>query len=558
VSDFIPPSTLDRARYSVSKVLGAGGTATVLLAYDTRMGVDRAIKILHPQFSKAAGTRARFMNEAHAQAALKHPNVLMVHDVVEDEQGVYMVMELAERGALGAQVMQNGCFAPREVADIGIHVGEALAVAHRAGMIHRDLKPANILVDRHGVLKLADFGIARIKKADQTLTRSGSVMGTWAFMPPEQREDSSQVDHRSDIYAFGVTLYALLTGRGTAGLHNQEGWDKAYGGVPRRLATIIQTATRLYPEDRYDSMEDMVAELRGWRASSTGAGPGWGSEDDETAPIPIEPPPHAGAATAVPEEHLTNAWPHHSALAPAEPAHTAQPEVTTSMTPPAPLWMTVAAFAGGGMIVAALLGIIVVLVADRASSDGGDDGTKVVDVAPDDLDPAGTAGTRDDPASADPSAGDPTTAGDPSAADVPRDSVPAGTADAPSERPPKASSDSKKSAGSGSPSTGGRRVIQVITPTKATAEDSSGSAPPPPDETGTLVVRTIPSGASVTVGGRVPSRKGGGYSLPIGSHTVELRSAAGESHRVPVTIRFGRTVDICYSFDTNSTCGGSQ
>ena len=535
----------------------------MLLANDSRMGVERAIKILHPQFSRSDGTRARFMNEAHAQATLKHPNVLMVHDVVDDEQGVYMVMELAERGALGAHVLANGCYGPREVADIGIHVGEALAVAHRAGMIHRDLKPANILVDRHGVLKLADFGIARVKNADMTLTRSGSVMGTWAFMPPEQREDSSQVDHRSDIYAFGVTLYALLTGRGTSGLHNREGWDKAYAGVPAGLATIIQTATRLYPEDRYQEMDDMVAELRSWRGSAEGAGPGWGAEYDETVAIPINLPLQAGAATAVPEDGYNDTWSTGPGtepptdVAPTEVAATdigvtavpaAHTEHTTSISPGAPLWVSVAAFAGGGMIVAALLGIIIVLVADRIGAEPVEDPPVLVDQPPE-------VPPIDNPPDAVPAADDPPPEDPPTAPEEP----PPGTAEAPSQKAPPAATDSKKSGGGsgGSTSTGGRRVIQVITPTEPSGDDSKTGSAAPPDETGILVVRTIPSGASVTVGGRTPSRKGGGYSLPIGSHTVELRSAAGESHRVPVTIRAGRTVDICYSFDTNSACGGS-
>ena len=544
MSDFIPPSTLDRGRYTVTKVLGTGGTATVLLAQDTRMGVERAIKILHPYIARSARTRARFMNEAHAQATLKHQNVLMVHDVVEDDQGVYMVMELAERGALGAQVLKRGCLSAREVADIGIHVGEALSVAHRAGMIHRDLKPANILVDRHGVLKLADFGIARIKNTDLTLTRSGSVMGTWAFMPPEQREDSSQVDHRSDIYAFGVTLYALLTARGTGGLHNKEAWGKAYAGVPPGLATIVQTATRLFPEDRYQSMDDMVANLRAWRASPEGAGAGWGA-DDETAPFYADM--EGGAPTAIPDEE-------HTALAPQPTPSSAatvqgspddaftQVEVTTTVAQPAPVWVSVAAFAGGGMIVAALLGVILVLVVDRFAPEPAP-GDEPVAVTAEEPAAQTAAQTAEAPAAG---AGDEAPDG---SAEPPEEAPPE---DAPAE--PTATKGKETSTASSSTRKGRQRVLEVIVPTEPTpSADTTGKASPP-DETGTLFVRTIPHGASVSVGGRTPPRKGSGYALPIGTHNVELRSAAGESYNVPVTIRSKQTASICYSFDTNSKC----
>jgi len=245
------PATLDRGRYQIERKLGVGGTATVLLALDTRMGVHRAIKILHPRVAKVAANRARFQTEAHAQASLKHPHVLMVHDAIDDEQGVYLVMELAESDSIGDQVMRSGPLSPAQALDVGIAIGAALEAAHAAGLIHRDIKPANILVDKHGSYKLADFGIARDTEREAALTQVGAVMGTWAFMPPEQREDSRRVDARSDIYAFGVTLYALLVGRQSQSLHNKEAWAEAFATVPAGIAAILQRATRLYPEDRY-------------------------------------------------------------------------------------------------------------------------------------------------------------------------------------------------------------------------------------------------------------------------------------------------------------------
>ncbi len=545
---FTPPSSLDRDRYVVEKVLGTGGTATVLLARDTRMNVDRAIKVLHPRFSRSRNTRARFMNEAQAQAQLKHPNVLMVHDVIDDDQGVYMVMELAEQGALGTRILEEGCFTAREVADIGIQVGEALTVAHAAGMVHRDIKPANILVDRHGVLKLADFGIARVKNTDLTLTRSGSVMGTWAFMPPEQREDSASVDHRSDIYAFGVTLYALLTGRGTSRLHNREAWNEAYAGVPPGIAQIIQRATRLYPEDRYPQMADMVQELKAWRASTEGSGPGWSDTNSPTSRSPsvLSPPFEGGAKTAVPSDTMSEPEPTVANYTIPATHDTTPPEPAPTVPLPPPAepfpWLMLGGVAAGGMVVAALVGIIVVLMADRFKSPSPPlpDPVEVVETVPS------------------PPPSPPTEPAEPTA---PPDTTPEPTPPAAGPKsPPTQPADNAKSSAPESSSSGQtpkRRIIKVIDTKSDDAPSQAGSSAAPPDETGKLLVRTIPSGASVLIGGRTPPRSGGAFVLPIGTHTVVLVSGSGERHSVPVTIRTGKTVDICYSFDTNSACGAT-
>lgn len=255
------PQTLDGGRYRIEGVIGNGGSATVLLALDTRMGVHRAIKLMLPEVAASAQRRARLKAEAQAQAGLKHANVLMVHDAVEDAQGVYLVMELAEADSLSERLYKEGPLSPREVVEVGIAIGGALGVAHDEGMVHRDIKPGNILVDRHGVYKLADFGIAHAK-GRQGLTHHGMVMGTLSFMPPEQRADSSNADPRSDIYAFGVTLYALLVGKESSSLHNQEAWAVAFAKVPPLLAPIIQRATRFNPEDRYPRVQDMVGDLQ--------------------------------------------------------------------------------------------------------------------------------------------------------------------------------------------------------------------------------------------------------------------------------------------------------
>ena len=137
------PTHLGAGRYRIQEVLGEGGSAWVLLAHDTRMDVLRAIKRLHPTMAHATGNRARFKNEARAQAGLKHPNILMVHDVVEDDDGIYLVMELAEGGSLAGRVEKGGPLPVREVVEIGATLCRALQEAHSTNIIHHNIKPNN-------------------------------------------------------------------------------------------------------------------------------------------------------------------------------------------------------------------------------------------------------------------------------------------------------------------------------------------------------------------------------------------------------------------------------
>ena len=580
------PSTLDGGRYVIEKVLGAGGTATVLLAEDTRIGVRRAIKILHPQFAKSAESRRRFLNEAHAQAGLAHPNVLMVHDAVEDGATTFLVMELAERGNLGDRVLEQGVMSPDDVAEVGITIGGALAVAHKAGVIHRDIKPANILVDRHGVLKLADFGIARVDGERFHLTRTGSVMGTWAYMPPEQRTDSASVDARSDIYAFGVTLYALLKGREASDLHNKESWKRAFDGVPAGLARVIQNATRLYPEDRYASMEELVSELQRWRSSA--------SAEERSAQVPSLAPivnPHdatdvIGAAapgralhTLVPDANTSFDGEDDSgslaslAALPRPPvaltslAEEQAPDPETGSGQPGPALTASQAptgsDAGQHRVANLLMGItaaasVVAVAALLFVLFGRGPSGEPAAVPPT---PAVAAAKPPVEAAVDAAATDPESAPPEAAPDAPP-TAPDAAAPAPSK--PAAGGSTEASAGSASAGSGSskrpkRRVIKVI-PSGSSSESGASSAAPAPEgpAMGKMRVRTVPSGATVKHRGRVVAAKSGFYELPVGNQTVELVSPSGETTRMAVMVRSGSTVDLCYSFDTNSACGGAQ
>ena len=574
VTDQELPTTLDRGRYRIEKVLGSGGTATVLLAEDTRIGVRRAIKILHPQYARSAESRRRFLNEAHAQAGLAHPNVLMVHDAVEDEVHAFLVMELAEGGNLGDRVVLQGVLSPVDVAEVGITIGSALGVAHRAGVIHRDIKPANILVDRHGVLKLADFGIARVDGERFHLTQTGSVMGTWAYMPPEQRSDSASVDARSDIYAFGVTLYALLKGREASDLHNREAWERAFVGVPPGLAEIIQTATRLFPEDRYATADELVEALRTWLAQEAGGAhvrsrPSAtflpdsptnltldGAGDHETAQYTLIPTPAttfdglsedssgpmevAPTVLASPEDIASGAFPTGAA------AGDTQDSAPTTV-PGASGSNTLMNLLVGVMAAASVVAVCALLWVLFVAKDRGKDG-----VLPPAVPPTVTVAPQVTPPPVEP----PPTGPDPV---PPVDPDPVPTAEADAGKTPGGTASPETSPPEPKGSSGRRRrVIKVIPSGSA---DDGGTADPPPDAgpaMGKLRVRTVPSGATVKLRGRTLPSSGGVVELPIGNQTVELVSASGESTRIAVMVKESRTVELCYSFDTNSACGAAQ
>jgi WD40 repeat protein len=204
------PQTI--GRYEIKEQLGRGGMSTVYLAYDPRFKRQVAIKILprellldDPQF------RARFEREAETIAALEHPAIVPVYDFGEEDGQPYLVMRLMTGGSLSERIAEGPLPAP-EVARILKRIGSALDRAHEGGVIHRDLKPGNILFDRYGEAFLADFGIARLSQGSGTLTGTGGMVGTPAYMSPEQIR-GSQLDGRTDVYALGIIVFEMLTGK---------------------------------------------------------------------------------------------------------------------------------------------------------------------------------------------------------------------------------------------------------------------------------------------------------------------------------------------------------
>lgn len=250
-----PP--LGHGRYQPVELLGAGGMAFVYRALDTRLECERAVKVLKPELDDLA--RERFFNEARTMAKLHHKNVVLVHDVADDGDFAYLVMELIEGGSIADRMAAFGPLPPRMAAEVTIAMLSGLEAAHAAGVVHRDVKPHNILVDSEGTPKVTDFGIAQAE--EHTSTRTGAVIGTWAYMAPEQRTDSKGVDARADLFAVGCTLYNMLTGTDPFDLYNQEIYEQLYAPVPEAFRPIIQCATRYRPADRYATAAEFRAAL---------------------------------------------------------------------------------------------------------------------------------------------------------------------------------------------------------------------------------------------------------------------------------------------------------
>jgi len=225
--------------YQVESKLGEGGMGEVFRAVDTRLGRHVAIKLTHEQFS------ARFEREARAISSLNHPNICTLHDVGPN----YLVMELVEGETIAAR-LKSGALPLKTAVLYASQMAAALAEAHAKGIIHRDLKPGNIMIAKSGV-KVLDFGLAK-SGADETVTASHMVMGTPAYMAPEQRE-GKPADARSDIYSFGRVLYEMLTGGRVTGQGRR---------IPlRRLEKIVKRCLEEEPARRWQSAAELQREL---------------------------------------------------------------------------------------------------------------------------------------------------------------------------------------------------------------------------------------------------------------------------------------------------------
>ena len=260
------PKTLSDGRYELVSPLGEGGMSVVYRAFDHRLQVWRAIKILSPQFAAKDGVRNRFEAEAQAMALLEHANIVRVYDVGRDGNWPFIVMELVAGGGLVEWVERHGSMPPKLAIDVILDVCRGVSTAHLNGVIHRDIKPQNLLVTCEGVVRLADFGIARVAQ-DVSHTKTGAVMGTLGYMAPEQRSDAKNIDERADVYSIAATLYTLLTNRVPTHLFAADRDLAMMKGIDEQLKAVLVRATMYHREERYASVAELVSDFELVRAS---------------------------------------------------------------------------------------------------------------------------------------------------------------------------------------------------------------------------------------------------------------------------------------------------
>ena len=255
---YLAEGSLFAGRYRIARELGRGGVSVVYAARDTQVGQDVALKLLVPSPAAANQTRERMRREVNAVRRLAHPNIVAVYDFAEDGPYGAVIMELVDGEDLDRRVRRLGPLPPDDVARVGSEVAAALAAAHRHGILHRDVKPKNILLDREGRARLTDFGSARME-GDATITRTGAIVGTLAYMAPETAA-GRRGDARSDVFALGMTLFHAVAGRlpdrpsphlplppSSTG-YSPIAFDTV---VPLWLCHVIARATCAEPTDRY-------------------------------------------------------------------------------------------------------------------------------------------------------------------------------------------------------------------------------------------------------------------------------------------------------------------
>ncbi len=272
--------------YQVLRRLGRGGMADVYAARHLTLGRDVAMKVLQRQYAQDKDYVERFRREARAAARLNHPNIVQVYDVGNVDSLHYITQELIDGENLREHLQRRGTLSAEEAIEVIIGVASALEIAAEAGITHRDIKPENIMRSSRGIVKVADFGLARlgpdVGTSQANLTQAGLTLGTPRYMSPEQIQGHT-VDVRSDLYSLGVTMYHLLAGRppfeaedalALAVLHLHETpmpLDRARGAsdLPEALIAIISRLMSKLPKDRFQSPRELLDLIRGESPGST-------------------------------------------------------------------------------------------------------------------------------------------------------------------------------------------------------------------------------------------------------------------------------------------------
>jgi basic membrane protein A len=354
--------------YQIVAPLGEGGMAAVYRAYQPSMERFVAVKVLPRHMASSEEFVNRFRREARLLAQLQHPHILPVFDYGEADGYPYIVMPFVQSGTL-AELLQKRQQSLSEVRRIMIQLGDALSYAHTRGMIHRDIKPSNVLIDERGNCLLTDFGLARMAESATKITTSGTVMGTPAYMSPEQGAGST-IDHRSDIYSLGIIFYEMVTGRvpyvaetpiAVVFKHIQDPLPSARKlkpNLPEAVELVLLKALAKQPEDRYQTAEEFVKAIQ--RAIPEGISP--------EAAIPPTTAPDVATVMAAPvsvgAEERTEVQPASGARTVQSQAPAEFRRAATESRPPRrfPVW----AVAGTGLV--ALVGTVIVILMSAVNS----------------------------------------------------------------------------------------------------------------------------------------------------------------------------------------------
>src|SRR5918997_2815064 len=291
----VGPDTIIDGRYRVLKRLGSGGMAEVYCAEDQQLGRRVALKLLYRRFAEDDQFVERFRREASSAAGLQHAGIVGIFDRGEWDGTYYIAMEFIEGRTLKEIIRERGPAPPEAAIDVALQILRAVRFAHRHGVIHRDIKPHNVLIDADGRVKVTDFGIARAGASD--MTETGSIMGTAQYLSPEQAQ-GRPVDARADLYAIGIVLYELLTGRvpfdadspvTVALMQVNEAPPPPRAIVPEippSLDAVVLRALEKDPARRFSDADEFIAALEGGRM----------------APLEVVPPPPPPAEEILEEE----------------------------------------------------------------------------------------------------------------------------------------------------------------------------------------------------------------------------------------------------------------
>ncbi|NLP10718.1 protein kinase [bacterium] len=260
------------SHYKILAKLGEGGMGVVYKAEDLKLKRTVALKFLPPELTRDPEAKERFIQEAQAASALDHPNICTIHEIDETEDWQLFIVMACYEGETLKKKVASGQLSVDSVIDISIQIAQGLAKAHEHGITHRDIKPANVMITNDGVVKILDFGLAKLK-GQIGMTKAGMTLGTVAYMSPEQAQGEA-VDERSDIWSFGVVLYEILTGQlPFKGEYEQaviysilnetpEPVSSLRSTVPTELERIVNLCLAKNPADRYQQMTELLADLR--------------------------------------------------------------------------------------------------------------------------------------------------------------------------------------------------------------------------------------------------------------------------------------------------------